>query len=111
MICPTKPVRSIQNQLHWSFLRKVDEIGPRIALEIIAGSQITGFYYIRNLKHRCSHLVQRVAIQIYFLYSLPQQIQPFDSIQQPTTAAPAVIPSKFNITPIAAELIGKVNNT
>ena len=50
MICPTKPADPIPDPVALLVIfKKVDEIGPRIALEIIAGSQITGFFIILGI--------------------------------------------------------------
>jgi len=83
------------------------DIGPRIMLAKMAGSQMTGLRMILGI---CSMEVPRPwATRPPVLFSRKEATaKPTIFAAQPTAAAPAAIPLRFRDTPMAAELMGSV---
>ena len=88
-------------------LKSIVPTGPKIALARVAGTQIIGFFTILGI---CSIEVPTpCATNPLHLFSRKDATaKPTIWQQHPTVAAPAAKPLKFNATPIAAELIGRV---
>ena len=105
MIGPTSPAVPIPEPMAlFVIFNTTVEIGPRIALVMIVGSQINGF---RTILGTCS-----IEVPIPCAKSPPipfsrklAAANPIICAQHPTVAAPAAIPDRFRITPKAAELI------
>ena len=83
------------------------EIGPRMALARMAGSQITGLRMMFGIWSM--EVPSPCATSPPVLFSRKDATaKPTILAAQPTAAAPAAIPLKFSDTPMAAELIGSV---
>ena len=109
IIGPTNPAVPIPEPIALFVIFKTTvEIGPRMALVMIGGSQINGFLTILGTCNIDVPIPCANRPQIPFSRKLAVA-NPIICAQHPIVAAPAAIPERFKIIPSAAELIGRVN--
>ena len=109
IIGPTNPAVPIPEPIALFVIFKTTvEIGPRMALVMIGGSQINGFLTILGTCNIDVPIPCANRPPIPFSRKLAVA-DPIICAQHPIVAAPAAIPERFKIIPSAAELIGRVN--
>ena len=109
IIGPTNPAVPIPEPIALFVIFKTTvEIGPRMALVMIGGSQIYGFLTILGTCNIDVPIPCANRPPIPFSRKLAVA-NPIICAQHPIVAAPAAIPERFKIIPSAAELIGRVN--
>lgn len=109
IIGPTNPAVPIPEPIALFVIFKTTvEIGPRMALVMIGGSQINGFLTILGTCNIDVPIPCANRPPIPFSRKLAVA-NPIICAQHPIVAAPAAIPERFKIIPSAAELIGRVN--
>ena len=108
IIGPTNPAVPIPEPIALFVIFKTTvEIGPRMALVMIGGSQINGFLTILGTCNIDVPIPCANRPPIPFSRKLAVA-NPIICAQHPIVAAPAAIPERFKIIPSAAELIGEL---